>query len=136
MILYRNQLIVNLRPDHLISHGRVNRVGKVNRRGTLRKVFNISCRGKAIYIDIKEREVGLDHIHKFLGIRLILLPFQNFMQPLHFGHLCLRGLLVGASLLLILPVCGNTEFCRSVHFKGSNLNLKRHAVSSDNRSVQ
>ena len=58
------------------------------------------------------------------------------MQPLHLGHLRLRGFLVGASLLLVLPVCGNTELRSSMHLKGTNLNLKGHTVFSDDRSMQ
>ena len=131
-----HQLVIDLGSNHLISYSGVDGISKVNRGGARRKILHISRRGKAVHAFIEEGKVGLYHLHKFLGIGLILLPLQNFAEPLHFRHLILSGLTFRAALFLVLPVSGNTELRGSVHFKGTNLNLKGHSVPSDYRGMK
>ena len=135
-ILNGHQLIVNLGPHHLISYSGVDGISKVDRGGARRKILHISCGSKAVHAFIEEGKVGLYHLHKFFGVGLILLPLQNFAEPLHFRHLILSGLILRASLFFIFPVGGNTELRGSMHFKGTNLDFKGHSVLSDYRSMK
>ena len=92
-------------------------IGKVDRGGARRKILHISRGGKAVHAFIEEGKIGLYHLHKFLGVGLILLPLQNFAEPLHFRHLGFGGLILRAAFFLVLPVGGNTETPRFYAFQ-------------------
>ena len=103
-------------------------VGKVYRCRAEGQRLNISRRGEAVYIVIKQIEVGLNHIEEVLGIACIILKLKYLTQPAHLVVIAAVCLDIGATCLLIFPVRRNTVFRNTVHLIGSYLYLKGYAV--------
>ena len=81
LIINIDQLTVHTRTDHFIADCSVDRIGKVNRRRTIRKVLHVSVRGKAIYILRKQVQISFEEVHKFPVVGHIFLPLQDLSEP-------------------------------------------------------
>ena len=114
----------------------MNRIREVDRAGAGRQVLDIARRGEAENVLIKQVQVGLDHVHEFLRVGLILLPLEDLMQPVHLHIFLLAGLFLRSAGLLILPVRRDTELRRAVHLEGTDLDLERYTVGADDRRMQ
>ena len=49
-------------PYHLIAHGAVNRIGKINRRGTVWQVLYISIRSKTVHIFREQIQITFERL--------------------------------------------------------------------------
>ena len=121
---------VDLGPRHLVPHGGVDVVGKVDGLGPGGEVDDIPPGGK--HKDLVGEEVHPHGADKFLRVN-VLLALQQLADPL-------EGLL-GAQLgvghaLLVLPVGGNAVFGGIVHLLGANLHLKGNALPADHGGVE
>ena len=111
------------------------RIGKIYGDRTLRKVFNISLRGKTIYIVCKQIQIAFYKVEELFIICGILLPLKDLSEPIHFGIFGSRSNFT-ASALFIFPVCSNTEFGSFMHFLRSYLYFERLTVISYQCSMQ
>ena len=136
LVIDVDQLVVDLGPGHAVADRRVDRVGKIDRRGAGGEVLDLAAGGEAVDIVRKQIQVALEQVHEFPVVRHVLLPFEDLTEP---GQLLfLAGLfdLLAAPGLLVFPVGGNTVFRRAVHFIGPDLDLEGLAGGADQGGVQ
>ena len=134
-IVYGDQFAVYTGADHLISHGGMHAVRKINGRAACRQSLHIPCRGKAVNRIGKQIQIAFQQIHEFLIIGHIPLPFQDLPQPGQFFFFLCRNLLAVRGFL-VFPVGRYTKFRRLMHFHGTDLDFKRLTGASDNRRMQ
>ena len=106
------------------------RISEINRRRTGRQGDHTPLWRKDK--DFRRAKVVPQGVKKVGDIFSLLLPFMQLLEPDHAG-ICIR---VGWTLLLVLPVRGDTEFSSGMHLGRANLYLDRFAVWSDDRGVE
>ena len=138
LCLNRHKLSVDPGSHHFIPHSRVNRIGKINGTGTGWKRLYISGRREAVDILVEQVQVAFQQAHKLLVVGHVLLPLQNFPEPVQlFLFLFLFRLrCFSVRSFLVFPVRGDTEFRDPVHLKGPDLNFKRFSLRADQRRVK
>ena len=129
LVVQGHELPVHLRADRAMPDLRVDRVREVHGRRALRQVLHVALRGEAE--DPPAGEIDPQSLHELLRIGHLLQPVHHLTEPRHVLRF-LRGL----AALLVAPVRGDPETCRSVHVLRADLDLQRHALGTDDRRVQ
>ena len=121
-------MAVDLGGHHVIAHGGMDAVGKVDGRSPGGKIDHIPLGSKDEHLIGKH--IHLERVDEVLGIGSLLI----LQQPAHpFIVVLVPGPL---SVLLILPVGGDAVFGDFVHLLGSDLHLKGDAVLSHHGGVE
>ena len=135
LIIDGHKLAVDPCAHHLISHGGVNAVGKINGGGTCRQVLYLTGRGEAVYLIREQIQVIFQQVHELTVVRHVLLPLQDLAKPHQLLLLlCFDLLAVGG--LFIFPMGGNTILCRLMHFERTDLDLEGLSAGSDQSRMQ
>ena len=119
---------VDLGGHHVVAHGGVDVIGKVNGRGPGGQVDHVAPGGE--YEHLVGEHVHLQGVDKLLGIGALLI-LQQTPDPL------IPALVAAAlAVLLILPVGGDAVFGHLVHLLGADLHLERDAVLAHDGGVE
>ncbi len=126
----------------------VHRVGEIDRRGLRRQGDDLALRSEHIHFG--SAQILLERTKEFVGIRGLARPVGKLLNPLEvvglaqllvFAALAVRFVrraqrAAGLTVLLVLPVGGDTEFGTAVHVPRTNLDLHRFAAGTHHRGVQ
>ena len=130
----RHVFIVDAHADGAVADIGVNRVGEIDRGGTLAQRVNLAARRE--HIHFVGKQIDLDVLQKFQRVARAGLNFQERLQPL-MGFLLHVGKM---SILrihgLVHPVRGHPRFGDFVHADGADLQFHRRAVGAKQGGVQ
>ena len=119
---------VDLGAGHVVAHGGVNGIGKVDGRGPGGQVDHIAV-GRE-HEHLVGEHVHLQRVDEVLGVGVLLI-LQQAAHPL------VAALVAGAlPVLLVLPVGGHAVFGDLVHLLGADLHLEGDAALAHHRGVQ
>src|SRR5450432_581804 len=104
---------------------RMDGISEINWGGIARQDDDLAFGGEGI--DLFGVKVDLEGRKEFIRIWNVTLPLHHLTQP---GQALL--ILSGDRSIFVFPVGGDPFLRHLVHFLGSNLDLKRHAVFRDN----
>ena len=121
---------IDLGARHVVAHGGVDVIGKVDGCGPGGQVDDVAPGGE--HENLVGEQVHPHGTHEFLGVH-VLLALQQLTHPL-------KGLL-GAQLgvghaLLVLPVGGDAVLGGVVHLPGADLHLEGDALPADDGGVE
>ena len=130
-----------------MAHVGVDRVGEVDRGGTLREGDDLAARGEDV--DLGACQVETERVEELRGVLGLPLPVDELSQPGHLGGFlaalglvlaCLRGggedRAAGDHVFLVLPVRGDAVLRALVHAPGADLQFHRLAARAYHRRVQ
>ena len=130
----RGIFVVDAGTHRAVADIGMDRVGKIDRRGTLAQRMNLAARRKHIHFIGKQ--INFDVLEKFQRIARTRLNFQKRLQPLmrfllHVGKMPILGV-----HRFVHPVRGHTGFGDFVHANGADLQFHRRAIGAEQRRVQ
>ena len=76
-----DQLSVDSGSHHLVAHGAVDGISKINGRRTAGQCLYIAGRSKAVNAVGKQIQIALYHVQELFGVVRLPLPLQNLAQP-------------------------------------------------------
>ena len=127
-VVQRHNAAVDLGGHHVVAHGGVDVIGKVDGRGAGRQVDHVALGGK--HEHLVGEHVHLQGVDKVLGVGALLI-LQQAAHPL------IAALVAAAlSVLLVFPVGGDAVFRHLVHLLGADLHLEGDAALAHHRGVQ
>jgi len=127
-VVQRHDAAVHLGRHHVVAHGGVDVIGKVDGRGAGRQVDHVAVGGE--HKHLVGEHVYLQGVDEVLRVGALLI-LQQAAHPL------IAALVAAAlSVLLVLPVGGDAVFRHLVHLLGANLYLKGDAALAHHRGVQ
>ena len=128
VVIELDDAAVDLGAGHVVAHGGVDGVGKVDGRGAGGQVDDIAVGGEHEHL-IGEH-VHLQGVDKVLGIGALLILQQA-------AHPFVAALVTGAlAVLLVLPVGGHAVLGHLMHLPGADLYLEGDAALAHHRGVQ
>ena len=127
-VVQRHDAAVHLGRHHVVAHGGMDVIGKVDGRGAGRQVDHVAVGGE--HKHLVGEHVYLQRMDEVLRVGALLI-LQQAAHPL------VAALVAAAlSVLLVLPVGGDAVFRHLVHLLGANLYLKGDAALAHHRGVQ
>ena len=106
-------------------------IGKVDGCGTVRQVFHIARRCKAVNTLCKQVQVTFQKTHELPVIGHVPLPLQDLTKPAQFLFFLLGRRFYAVSRLFVFPVGCDTVLGGTVHLKCTDLDFKRLAIRTD-----
>ena len=129
-VVKRDQAVVDLGTNRSVADIGMNPVGKVERACSCRQILHVALGGEDE--DLVLEEVELEPLHELRGVHHLALPIDQLSDP---GELLVVPA-VAARAFLVAPVRGDARLGDLVHMVGSDLNLERLGVGTDDRGVQ
>ena len=118
----------------MVANVRVDRVGKVDRRGTARQREDFRLRRE--HVDRVGKQVDLDVLQELACIACLVLDVDEGLQPQGAQTLRFLRLRIAAGVALVHPVRRNAFLGHGVHRFGADLELNRRAQGAHQRGVQ
>ena len=127
----RRDFPVDLRPDAVAAHLRVDREGEIDRRRSARQALHLAPRGENEHLVLEQVDLhGIDQISR---IGFFVQALHDSSEPLELVGEAVVALLLA---LLVFPVRGDPSLRHPVHLFRANLEFHPLSLRSQDSGVQ